>query len=83
MDGPLKVPGFPPEKICGGTKKKQKTKNNKFFEVEITPLMSFRHLKRLNSASKCLTITLKKLLTFQSQKQISPKNQLMSISCLG
>jgi hypothetical protein len=44
--------------------------------VEITPLMSFKHLKMLNSASKCLKIKWQlKLLNFRNQKEKnSPKN---------
>jgi hypothetical protein len=46
------VSGFLPEKALRGDKKIFKKK------VEIAPLMSFKHLRMLNSASKCLNITL-------------------------
>jgi hypothetical protein len=40
--------------------------------VEITPLMSFMHLKMLNYASKCLKITLK-IIKFSKPEQRFPK----------
>jgi hypothetical protein len=42
--------------------------------VEINPLMSFKHLRMLNSASKCFKITLKVIKIFKTRKNISPKN---------
>jgi hypothetical protein len=45
--------------------------------VEITPLMSFKHLKMLNSASKCLKIPLKFIVKvikfFKTRKKNSQK----------
>jgi hypothetical protein len=49
------------------------------FKVEITPLMSFKHLNMLNSASKCLKITLK-VIHFQNQKN-SQKLKLVEGIC--
>jgi hypothetical protein len=40
--------------------------------VEITPLMSFKHLKMLNSASKCPKITLK-VIKFSKPEEKNPK----------
>jgi hypothetical protein len=61
--------GFHQKKIRGGLKK------NLFFKVEITTLMSFKHLKMLNSASKCRKIPLQvikfsKPEIFLSKKQV-------------
>jgi hypothetical protein len=41
--------------------------------VEITPLMSFKHLKMLNSVSKCLKITLKFIKFSKPEKKKIPK----------
>jgi hypothetical protein len=41
--------------------------------LEIIPLMSFKHLKMLNSASKCLKITLK-VIKFSKPEKKFPKN---------
>jgi hypothetical protein len=43
--------GYLPEMNLRGDKKKNK--KNKI-KVEIAPLMSFKHLRMINSASKCL-----------------------------
>jgi hypothetical protein len=48
-----------------------------FFKVVITPLMSFKHLKMLNSASKYLKITLKLIKFSKSETKISKKLKLM------
>jgi hypothetical protein len=45
---------FARKKLSGGLKKQTKT----FFLSGNNPLMSFKHLKMLNSASKCLKIPL-------------------------
>jgi hypothetical protein len=44
--------------------------------VEITPLMSFRHLKMLNSASKCLKITFKVIKFSKPEEKNSKKTQV-------
>jgi hypothetical protein len=44
-----RMSGFTPEMKFVETKKKK-------LKVEITPLMSFRHLRMLNSAYKCLKV---------------------------
>jgi hypothetical protein len=67
-------PGFPPEINLREDKKIKKiclSGNN--------PLMSFRHLRMLNSASKCLKITLKVIFNFQNQKQNFPKNSILRL----
>jgi hypothetical protein len=51
--------GFPPELNLGD-------KN--------TPLMSFKHLRMLNSASKCYKITLKVIKICKTRKNISQKS---------
>jgi hypothetical protein len=43
--------------------------------VEITPLMRFKHLKMLNSASKCRKITLK-VIKFSKPETNSKKTQV-------
>jgi hypothetical protein len=55
----LGVQGFHQKKICG-----RGLKTKTLLKVEITPLMSFKHLKMLNSASKWHL----NLLNFQNQK---------------
>jgi hypothetical protein len=45
--------------------------------VEITPLMSFKHPKMLNSASICLKITLKVIKFSKPEKQFPKKIKLM------
>jgi hypothetical protein len=58
------------KKLVGGLKKHFKKKKK---EVEITPLMSFKHLIMLNSASKCLKISLVKVIKFSKPDKIFPK----------
>jgi hypothetical protein len=57
------------QKKISGTKKNKK-------QVEITPLMSFKHLKMFNSASKCLKITLR-VIKFSKPETKFKKNKLM------
>jgi hypothetical protein len=42
---------------------------NIFFKSGNSPVMSFKHLRMINYASKCLKITHLKLLKFQNQKK--------------
>jgi hypothetical protein len=47
------------------------------FKVEITPLMSLKHLIMHNSASKCLKITLKVIKFSKPEQKIPKKHKLM------
>jgi hypothetical protein len=70
------VPNFEAEYLEQGFHQK---KINGDLELEITPLMSFKHLKMLNSASECLKITLNVLnvinyYIFKTRRKKFPKN---------